>query len=212
MSELSKKFKQALAVNTAIALAATGTACAKNEENEKEPNKENNYINATIQSNENHGNSEYLEKDEIFIEYSYIKNKLKDKENLSKEEMLAIGNSYKKIISSINYIDYVVNENNETYVIDEFPKMSDLYTDMQEKVIDLMCDNAILKMPDGSVEFQEELIMENYLIATDQTPLEDVKIVQLEENKYSILSGEGEFYFDIYIYGRRGRNMYITKN
>lgn len=110
-NEFKKKLAALTMVTTFGITAFTGlTSC--------EPN--------SISSSQNNGSFEnnkdvkYFGKDEIFPAYCYIKDKLKDKDNLSNEEIIEIGNIYKKITGSISYY-YYLNQNED--ILEELPVM-----------------------------------------------------------------------------------------
>lgn len=211
MNEYAKNFRKSLAVAGAIALTATASSCTRNYEKTNSVSTDNNAnnINNKLSSPGLHGNPNYYEKDEIFIEYSYILNKLENQTSLNNKDILEISNIYKKLINSIDYIDSL-SEDPEYFTVDELPPMKGLYTDIKFNLINLIKQNNLLLLPNNSLDFQKEEIIEQYLTFTGQKPLENIKIVNIpEDNKYCILDNN-KIFFEIYLSDEKNAPLCIS--
>lgn len=182
-----------IALATTAAIGLVGCTNSRYDNESKEPN---NTIDSSI-LNDKHNNPNYLEKSEIYSKYSYIENRLNNNEKLTKQDILQLGNDYKKIISSIDYINSL---DISTHVLNQLPNMVDLYGDMREDLIDLMVDKSVVLMPENSLDYQKRLIAEHYLINTDYHLLENINITKININQYCISSNKSDFCFEIYIY------------
>lgn len=199
---MSNEFKKKLA---ALTMATTFGITAFAGLTSCEPN--------SISSSQNNGSFEnnkdvkYFGKDEIFPAYCYIKEKLK--ENLSNEEIIEIGNIYKKLAGTIYHLDDI---NSNVDVLDELPTMKGLFTDMPEEIADLIYDNSLVLLPKEAFEFQKRRIVEEYLTSTDSTRIEQIKIAQIEDenNKYCVLSNN-QVFFEMYVSTEREGTLYFSK-
>lgn len=210
MNEAGKNFRKALAVVGAISTLATSASCAKSKPVQKEHSDPSNInLNDKNSYNSLHGNPNYYEKDEIFAAYTYIANKLKNKDSLNNEEIIEITNTYKKLISSIDYID-CLSENPDYSVMEQLPKMEGLLTDIKNELVGLIDTNNLLLLPNNPLDFQKKEILEKYLTYTDNTPLEELKIIKSNEcNKYYILS-DANFFFEVYLSTDGDGTIYLS--
>ncbi len=131
------------------------------------PNDESLYLNP-------HGNRDFYEKYEIYPNYVFLKTQLKNKKNLSNNEIVEIARIYKKIDSSLEYMDELNLPYHHT--IDELPEMDGLFTDILQEIISVVVESGQIVFPKPILEFQKTFIMEYVLCATEEYPLEDIRI------------------------------------
>jgi len=213
MNEAAAKFRKSLAVAGAVAIATTATtSCSRNiEKSLNQTNNNDNNIGEKSPFPTFHNNSNYFEKDEIHMNYLYISNKLKAKDSLSNKEILEISNIYKKLFNSIDYINSFSEDPNK-HILDELPKMNGLYTDIKTDLVELLDENNLLLLPYNSFDFQRKGIIEHYLTYTESTPLEEIKIINLNDNNTYYILSNNEFLFKIYIATDEDGTLSITPN
>lgn len=164
-----------------------------------------------IKHYEYHGNENYLEYDEIYKQYLYVKSAIENTGKWTKEEIITLCNAYKMVTASIEYIDL---ENPGYHVVDAVPELKGLHTDLKKDIVALLVDYQVLVMPEEAMEYQVGFLSEYYLIYTEYLKMEEIIVVQDFHSPmyYYVLSKEGDFIFYFILVGGIDDTLYFSPN
>lgn len=212
MNESSKKFRKKLALlGTVAVLGVSGAAVANNTIN-KDVNTTKEYTDNS-KSDFLENNSQYYSKEDLYPAYCYIKDNLKYSSNLDNNEIIEISNIYKKLVTSIDYINESLTGTEIYNVLDDIPDTDGIFTDMKDDLTNLIVDNSLLVMPDNIDDESKILITESYLLNTDEIPFDNVKISYItDKDEYYIVSKDNKFFFNMNISQNENTLMYISKD